>query len=74
MAGDRERRRWPWRGWRLRGGASVPPVRRTWRASDGIDEASIGGGPADPGGGADIARDWGELGDPFAKDDAPRRP
>jgi hypothetical protein len=67
----RERRRWAWSDWRILGGAPVPPVRRTLRAGDGLDEASIGGGPSDPGGGADIARDWGDLGDPFADEARP---
>jgi hypothetical protein len=67
-------RKWPWRGWRLLGGTPVPPLRRTLRAGDGIDEASIGGGPGEPGGGADIARDFGELGDPFSGDRDERKP
>jgi hypothetical protein len=49
-------------------------VRRTLRAGDGIDEASIGGGPGEPGGGADIARDFGKLGDPFSSDRDERKP
>lgn len=61
------------RGWRLLGGAPVPPERRSRRSSDGVDEAAIGAvDPAEPGGGADIARDFGDLGDPFA-DDRPDR-
>jgi hypothetical protein len=67
MGGEAKPRRWPWRTWRILGGTPVPPERRSRRASDGIDEASIGGGPGDPGGGADIARDFGDLDvDPFA--------
>jgi hypothetical protein len=58
--------RWPWVGWRLRGGAPVPPERRTLRSGDGIDEAAIGGGAGEPGGGADIASDFGDLPDPLA--------
>jgi hypothetical protein len=55
------RHRRPWIGWRILGGAPVPPIRRTLRAGDGIDEAAIGGDVGDPGGGADIARDFGDL-------------
>jgi hypothetical protein len=68
------RRRWPWGGWRIRGGTAVPPERRSLRSSDGIDEAAIGGDPdvAEPGGGQEIARDFGDLGDPFDRD--PGRP
>jgi hypothetical protein len=63
---ERRPRRWPWSGWRLRGGTPVPPEPRHLRSSDGIDEAAIGAtDPAEPGGGADIARDFGDLGDPF---------
>jgi hypothetical protein len=45
----------------------VPPERRSLRSSDGVDEAAIGGDPdvAEPGGGQEIARDLGDLGDPF---------
>lgn len=66
-AADAPRRR-GWQTWRILGGARVPPDRRTLRHSDGVDEASIGGGPGEPGGGADIARDFGDLGGPFAEE------
>ena len=63
------RRRWPWQGWRLLGGARTPPEHRTLRRSDGLDEAAIGAvEPAEPGGGADLARDFGDLGDPFVSE------
>jgi hypothetical protein len=52
----------------------VPPVRRTLRASDGIDEAAVGGGPDDPGGGMDIARDLGPFEEPRAGDDRDAAP
>jgi hypothetical protein len=63
------RRRWPWQGWRILGGAPVPPDRRSLRASDGVDEAAIGTtDPAETAGGPDIARDYGRLGDPLEGD------
>jgi hypothetical protein len=68
MPSAREPRRWPWRTWRILGGPAVPPERPSLRTGDGIDEAAIGGGPGDLGGGADIARDFGDLGDPFDDD------
>jgi hypothetical protein len=60
-------RRWFWQDWRIFGGAPVPPARRTLRWSDGVDAASIGADVDDAGGGADIARDFGDLGDPLAE-------
>jgi hypothetical protein len=78
MGSEGASRRRGWHTWRLLGGARVPPDLRTLRHSDGIDEASLGGGPGEPGGGADIARDFGDLGDPFAddrpEDESDRRP
>jgi hypothetical protein len=76
MGQERERRRWPWQGWRIFGGAPTPPERRSLRSSDGIDEAAIGGDldVAEPGGGQEVARDLGELGDPFEERDRPSPP
>jgi hypothetical protein len=50
----------------------VPPAQRSLRSGDGVDEAAIGGDPdvAEPGGGQEIARDFGDLGDPFDHDPA----
>lgn len=63
---QRRPRRWPWSGRRLLGGTPVPPEARRLRAGDGIDEAAIEATDAgEPGGGADIARDVGDLDDPF---------
>jgi hypothetical protein len=65
-----EQRRWPFGGWRIRGGAPVPPQRRSLRAGDGIDEAAIGSTEVgEPGGGQEIARDWGPFPDPLADEE-----
>jgi hypothetical protein len=72
------------RSWRLLGGMAVPPLRRAWRRGwGGVDEAAIGGGTGDPGGGMDIAADLGPFEDasdaaardrPATGDASPRPP